>query len=58
MSKDHNAGGQKDSSQGKYNPPHSITPLDQAVHSKHTLDKMEKDNDQYDAGYKNAQKQK
>ena len=42
---------------GKYEPPHSITPLDHLIHSDHTIDKMEKDNDEYDAGYSNARKQ-
>jgi hypothetical protein len=58
MSKDHHAEGQKDAADGKYDPPHSITPLDTLIHSDHTLDKLQQDNEQYDAGYKNAQKQK
>ena len=58
MSKDHHSDGQKDYKDGQYNPPHSITPIDQAVHSEHTLDKLQKDNDEYDAGYKNARNQK
>lgn len=33
MSKDHHAEGEKDGARGKYDPPHSITPLDHAVHS-------------------------
>jgi hypothetical protein len=49
------AGGSRD---GKYDPPHSITPLDTLIHNDHTLDKLQQDNKQYDAGYKNAQKQK
>jgi hypothetical protein len=56
MSKDHHADGQKD--EGKYNPPHSITPLDPFIHSDHDLDKWQSDNDQYDSGYSNANKQK
>jgi hypothetical protein len=58
MSKDHHADGQQDYEEGKYKPPHSITPLDHAVHNDRTLDKMQKDNDEYDAGYDNARKQK
>jgi hypothetical protein len=58
MSKDHHSDGQKDSNAGKYEQPHSITPLDHVVHDKHTLDKMQQDNDEYDAGYKNARNQK
>ena len=56
MPKDHHADGQHDQNDGKYNPPHSITPLDQVVHDDHTLDKMQKDNDEYDAGYDNARR--
>jgi hypothetical protein len=58
MSKDHHAEGEKDGAQGQYNPPHSITPLDTFIHNEHTLDKLEKDNDNYDSGYKNARNQK
>ena len=58
MSKDHHAQGQKDCVEGKYNPPHSITPLDHIVYDDHTLDQLQKDNDEYDAGYKNARDQK
>lgn len=58
MSKDHHADGQKDAVKGEYNPPHSITPLDHLIHSDHTLDELQSDNDQYDDGYKNANKQK
>jgi hypothetical protein len=58
MSKDHHADGQNDSSEGKYNPPHSITPLDAVIQDKHTYDKLLSDNEQYDAGYKNDRKQK
>ena len=32
--------------------------LDTLIHSDHTLDKLQRDNEQYDAGYKNARKQK
>jgi hypothetical protein len=48
MSKDHHAEGQKDFTEGKYEPPHSITPLDHVIQSEHTLEEMQKDNDQYD----------
>jgi len=58
MSKDHHAEGEKDGARGKYDKPHSITPLDHAVHSRKTVKKLEKDNKKYDAGYKNARKQK
>jgi hypothetical protein len=58
MSRDHHADGQKDGARGDYNPPHSITPIDTFVHSDHTLEKLEDDNDQYDAGYSNARDQK
>jgi hypothetical protein len=58
MSTDHHESGQKDGSHGKYDPPHSITPLDQVVHDQHTLDKMQKDNNEYKSGYDNARKQK
>lgn len=54
MGKDHHAKGQHDYGKGEYNPPHSITPLDSAVHSEHTLNEMQDNNDQYDAGYSNA----
>jgi len=50
MSKDHLADGQKDFTEGKYEPPRSITPLDYLVHSDYTLDKMQEENGQYDAG--------
>jgi hypothetical protein len=58
MSKDHHSDGQKDAAEGKYNTPHSITPLDTFIHSDHDLDKWQSDNDQYDSGYSNANKQK
>ncbi len=58
MSKDHHADGQRDFTEGKYEPPHSITPLDHLIHSDHTIDKMQKDNDAYDAGYDSARSQK
>jgi|HubBroStandDraft_6_1064221.scaffolds.fasta_scaffold549519_3 hypothetical protein len=58
MSKDHHADGQKDFTEAKYEPPHRITPLDHLIHSDHTIDKMQKDNDEYDAGYSNARTQK
>lgn len=58
MSKDHHAEGQKDFVEGKYDPPHSITPLDDVVYDDETLDKLQKDNEEYDAGYDNARKQK
>ena len=51
-------GGKKDAADGKYDPPHSITPLDTLIQSDHTLDKLQRDNEQYNDGYKNAQKQK
>ena len=56
--KDHHAEGQKDYVKGEYNPPHSITPIDHVVHDDRTLDKMQKDNDHYDAGYDNARDNK
>lgn len=58
MPKDHHADGQKDAVEGKYDPPHSITPIDTFIHSDHDLDKWQKDNEQYDSGYSNANKQK
>ena len=58
MAKDPHADGQKDFTEGKYDPPHSITPLDHIVHSRHTLEKLQEDNDQYHAGYSNARNQK
>ena len=58
MSRDNHADGEKDYGKGEYNPPHSISPLDTAVHSNDTLDKMQEHNDQYDAGYSNARNQK
>jgi hypothetical protein len=58
MAKDHHADGQKDGSKGKHDPPHRITPLDGIVEDKRTFDKLVKDNKEYDAGYKNARKQK
>ena len=58
MATDHHADGQKDYKEGKYEPPHSITPVDSIIHDKSTLDKLQSDNDQYDAGYKNARNQK
>jgi hypothetical protein len=58
MGRDHHSDGQKDFGEGKYDAPHSITPLDTVVHSDHTLEKMQEDNDQYDAGYSNARNQK
>lgn len=57
MSKDHHAEGQKDYKEGNYEPPHNITPLDHFIYSEHDVDKMQEDNDQYDAGYSNARKQ-
>ncbi len=56
--KDHHAEGEKDGARNKYDPPHNITPLDHVVQSEHTIDKMIKDNKEYDAGYKNARKQR
>jgi hypothetical protein len=38
MSKDPHADDQKDFTEGKYEPSHSITPLDYAIHSDHTLE--------------------
>lgn len=58
MSKDHHADGQKDSKEGKYNQPHDITPIDAVLQDDKTFDKLVKDNEEYDAGYKNARKQK
>jgi hypothetical protein len=58
MSKDHHSEGEKDGASGKYDPPHSITPLDTFVYSDHTLEKLQQDNEQYDAGYDNACNQK
>lgn len=58
MSKDPHADGQKDFTQGKYDPPHTVTPVDYVIHSEHTLEKMQEENDQYDAGYGNARDQK
>jgi len=58
MSKDPHADGQKDYGKGEYNPPHSITPLDHLIHSDHTVEKMQEENDQYDDGYSNARNQK
>ena len=55
---DHHAQGQKDASQGKYEPPHTITPADGVLQDKHTWDKLVEDNRQYDDGFKNAQKQR
>ncbi len=57
MSKDHHADGQNDFTEGKYNPPHSITPLDTTVYDKHTLEQMQQDNKEYDDGYNNARNQ-
>jgi hypothetical protein len=58
MPKDHHTEGEKDGASGKYDPPNSITPLDHAVHSENTLEKLEKDNKEYDAGQKNSRKRK
>jgi hypothetical protein len=58
MSRDHHSHGEKDGAGGKYDPPHSITPIDTLIHSEHTLEKLEEDNDQYDAGYDNARNQR
>jgi hypothetical protein len=58
MSKDHHAQGQKDFVEGVYNPPNNITPVDHLVYDKHTIDEMVKQNEEYDAGYKNAEEQK
>lgn len=58
MSKDHHAEGQKDYKEGKYEPPHLITPLDHLIHDKSTVDKLQSDNDQYDAGYENGRNQR
>lgn len=58
MSKDHHSEGQKDHEEGKYEPPHNITPADTVITDKHTFDKLVKDNKEYDAGYDNARKQK
>jgi hypothetical protein len=58
ITRDRHADRLKDQREGKYEPPHSNTPLDHIVHDKATLDKLQRDNDQYDAGYKNARNQK
>jgi hypothetical protein len=55
MSKDPNTDGQKDFTEGKYDPLHYITPVDYAIHSEHTLEKMQEEDDHYDSGYNNAQ---
>ena len=58
MSKDHHADGQKDATEGKYNPPHSITPSILLFTATTIWIKWQSDNDQYDSGYSNANKQK
>jgi hypothetical protein len=41
--KDPHADGQKDFTEGKYDPPHSIAPVDYAIHSEHTLEKIKRE---------------
>ena len=48
---EHHNDGQEDASEGKYEPPHSITPLDAIIQSDHTFDRMVEDNEAYDEGY-------
>ena len=55
---DYHADGEKDAVEGEYHPPHSINIVDSFVLSEHTWDKCLEDNEQYDKGYENAQKQK
>ena len=49
---DHHNEGQADGSRNKYDPPHSITPLDHFIHSDEFVDHMIEDNKAYDKGYK------
>ena len=57
MSRDHHADGQQDYINGEYNPPHTISPLDTFIYDDHTLEEMDEDNDEYNAGYNNARNQ-
>lgn len=53
---DHHNKGEQDGAKGKYDPPHSITPLDTWIHSEKFINEMSEDNKAYDEGRKNANK--
>jgi hypothetical protein len=53
---DHHNDGQKDGADGKYHPPHTITPLDELIHRQGFLDEMREDNAAYRTGYDNGRK--
>ena len=55
---EHHNDGEKDASDNKYNPPHSISPLDFVVYSDHETDRMIEDNEAYDKGYEHGRSQK
>jgi len=55
---DHHNEGQKDGSENKYEPPHSITPLDQLIYNESTIDELREDNDAYDKGYSHGRDQR
>jgi hypothetical protein len=54
----HHNQGQSDYNAGKYEPPHSITPLDGIVQSDYDFNKLVEDNQKYDEGYSNARNNK
>ena len=58
MAKSWHDKGEQDESAGKDNPPHNINNLDRLIYSEHTIEKMEKDNDNYKSGQDNAKKNK
>lgn len=58
MSSNYHNKGQEDAAKGKNNPPHSINNVDRMVYDKHTIDKMERHNKQYEKGQDNAKKNK
>jgi len=54
----HHNKGQSDYNAGKYEPPHSITPLDGVIQSDYTFNRLVEDNEKYDEGYSNARENK
>jgi hypothetical protein len=50
--------GEQDAASGKFDPPPGITPLDPFIHTDRTLEKVQENREQYDAGHKNARDQK
>jgi hypothetical protein len=54
---DHHNQGEKDAAEGKYNPPHTISPLGSDIFStKKDIEHYQKDNEAYNEGHRNVKK--